>query len=328
MLLNVLLWSISIILLGLSFPSGPWHKFWLLELFVEAGYLWFATLTLLLLSSLLLLRLFSSRRKFIIVLIIALGSYASSILIWYVPRLSDMRTGGIPISVMTYNVNHQRWNTRAVTETVREHPVDIFGLVEPFKEQAAELRDNVRDLYPEYYRATGGGLSLFSRYAIVEAATEHLDTADSSLFAVLDIGGNLVQVVVTHPLVPVTKQNFIRRNKLIAALANYAHQQQQTTIILGDFNATSWSIYLRNFMHRSRLRSVALGHGIYPTWFYLDSRRSPAPAERFKQLLKIPIDRIFVSKSVRVDRVITAPSGASDHRPLIANLRVPQISPK
>jgi hypothetical protein len=38
---------------------------------------------------------------------------------------------------MTYNVNYQLWDTVATEKLVRAYPADIFGLVEPYKEQAA-----------------------------------------------------------------------------------------------------------------------------------------------------------------------------------------------
>jgi endonuclease/exonuclease/phosphatase (EEP) superfamily protein YafD len=108
----------------------------------------------------------------------------------------------------------------------------------------------------------------------------------------------------------------------MAALATYATQQSITTVIMGDFNLTSWSIYFRNFIINSGLRSVNLGHGLNPTWFYADGARSLSHLDHWQQALKIPIDHIFVSKNVRVDQVITLPSGVSDHRPVMAKLRV------
>ncbi|MEO1296764.1 MAG: endonuclease/exonuclease/phosphatase family protein [Cyanobacteria bacterium J06636_16] len=228
----------------------------------------------------------------------------------------------MPLTVMTYNVNYQLWDTTAVTDLVRANPVDVFGLVEPFKEQAAELRDNVQDLYPHYYRATGGGLSLFSRYPIAEATTENLDTRYHSLFAIVDVAGKPVRIVVAHPLAPVSMYNFVNRNEAMVALAKYGAEQSITTVIMGDFNLTSWSIYFRNFILNSGLRSVNLGHGLNPTWFYNGVGRSLSPLEQAKQVLKIPIDHVFVSQDVSVDQVITPSSGVSDHRPVIAKLRM------
>ncbi|MGF1524403.1 MAG: endonuclease/exonuclease/phosphatase family protein [Leptolyngbyaceae cyanobacterium] len=320
MFLSLLLWPIALTLLLLSFTPGKWYKLWPFEM-LGAGYLWYAGITAILLLGL-LVTVRPPRRKLIITLALALGLYATTIGTWYVPRFRDARTGGVPLTVMTYNVNYQLWDTAAVTDLVRANPVDVFGLVEPFKEQAAELRDNVQDLYPHYYRATGGGLSLFSRYPIAEATTENLDTRYHSLFAIVDVAGKPVRVVVAHPLAPVSMYNFVNRNEAMAALAKYGAEQPITTVIMGDFNLTSWSIYFRNFIRNSGLRSVNLGHGINPTWFYNGVGRSLSHLEQAKQFFKIPIDHVFVSQDVSVDQVITPSSGVSDHRPVIAKLRM------
>ena len=320
MMLSILLWPIALTLLLLSFTPGPWYKLWPFEI-LGAGYLWYAVLTAILLLGL-LVTVRPPRRQLIVTLALALGLYATTIGTWYVPRLRDARTGGVPLTVMTYNVNYQLWDTPAVTDLVRANPVDVFGLVEPFQEQAAELRDNVQDLYPHYYRATGGGLSLFSRYPITEATTENLGTLYHSLFAIVDVEGKPVRIVVAHPLAPVSIYNFVHRNEAMAALAKYGAQQPITTVIMGDFNLTSWSTYFRDFIHNSGLRSVNLGHGLNPTWFYNSTGRSLGRLEQAKQPFKIPIDHIFVGQDVSVDHVITPSAGVSDHRPVIAKLRM------
>lgn len=327
MLLSIVLWPIAIALLLLSITPGPWYWLWPIEI-IGAAYFWFMALTALLLLGLLLLKRylpqpkFLPRRRLIITLALALGIYICTVGAWYVPRLRDARPGGTPLTVMTYNVNVKLWDAPAVIDVVRANPVDVLGLVEPSKEQASELRDNVKDLYPYYYRATGGGLSLFSRYPLTETTTENLGTPYHSLFAVVDVAGKPVRIVVTHPLIPVPFYSFLNRNELIAALANYGSQQTITTVIMGDFNLTSWSIYFRQFIQQSGLRSAKLGHGIHPTWFYSEAGRSLPPLDLVKQGLKIPLDHVFVSENVCVDQVTTATAGISDHRPIIAKLRV------
>ena len=321
MLRNVL-WAIALPLLLLSFTPGLWYKLWPFEI-IGAGYLWFAALNLIFLLALVVLKPQLPRRKWMVgTVALALGLYVTTIGTWYIPRFQDAKTGGVPLEVMTYNVNYQLWDTAAVTELVRANPVDVFGLIEPFKEQAAELRNNVQDLYPYYYRATGGGLSLFSRYPINEAATENLGTRYHSLFATIDVNGKPTQIVVAHPLAPVSSSNFFDRNETMAALAKYAAQQSITTVIMGDFNVTPWSAYFRQFTHNSGLRSANLGHGLHSTWFHNDVGRSLSSLEHFKQVLKIPIDHIFVNQNTSVDEVVTLPAGVSDHRPVIAKLRV------
>lgn len=322
MLVAVLGWLSAIALLCLSLSFAPWYRIWLIEV-IGGGYLWLAGFTLLLLLGIVAFKpKLPQRGILVLVLAIALGFYASATLTWYVPRSLDERMGGLPVTVMSYNVNYQLWDTEAVTEQVRANPAELLGLVEPSAEQAAELKATVQDLYPHYYRATGGGLSLFSRYPFLETATLNLGTLSHSLFATVDVNGKPIRVVVTHPVPPISRQHFMRRNQLIRALAKYGAEQDITTIIMGDFNTTSWSLYFHDFLRRSGLRSVNLGHGLNPTWFYNATGRSLSLREQILQVLKIPIDHIIVSQDISVDEVSALPAGVSDHRPLFAKLRL------
>ncbi|MBD2120398.1 endonuclease/exonuclease/phosphatase family protein [Trichocoleus sp. FACHB-262] len=318
---NLVLWIPAIALLGLSLVTAWWYKFWLLEI-LGTGYLWFAGATLLLWISLLLIKPLRPKRGLQIVLAIALIFYAQFTLSWYIPRLRDMKSGGAPVTVMTYNVNYQLWNTTATEKLIRAYPADIFSLVEPTKEQATELWSEVKDLYPHYYRATGGNLSLFSRYPIQAAKTDNLQSAHQSLFATLEISGKTIQVVAVRPPAPQNKNYFNRRNQVLRSLAAYTRQQKTPLIVMGDFNTTAWSFYLHEFSQRSGLRNASVGHGLHPTWYYATSGKATPSTHKFFQFIKIPLDHIFVSPSIRVDQVMTAPPGVSDHRPLIAKLRV------
>ena len=320
-LLNLILWIVTITLLGLSLATAWWYKFWLFEI-IGTGYLWLAGVTLLFWIGLFLVKPLRRKRSLQIVLTIALIFYAQFTLSWYIPKLQDMKAGGTPITAMTYNVNYQLWETAAIAKLIRDYPADILSLVEPTQEQAAELRDEVQDLYPHYYRATGGNLSLFSRYPLKTARTDNLKSPQHSLFATLEIAGKPVQVIVVRPPAPQNKSYFNRRNQVLRTLAAYVKQQKTPLIVMGDFNTTAWSFYLHEFTQRSRLRTVAAGHGLHPTWYYATSDKATPSTHGLFQFIKIPLDHIFVSPAIRVDQVTTAPPSVSDHRPLVAKLRV------
>jgi endonuclease/exonuclease/phosphatase (EEP) superfamily protein YafD len=236
-LLNLILWVVTVVLLGLSLATAGWYKFWLLEI-LGTGYVWFAIATLLLWMSLLLVKPLRRKRSLQVVLAIALIFYAQFTLAWYIPQRGNLQAGGIPVTVMTYNVNYQLWDTAATEQLVRAYSADIFSLVEPTQAQASELRNQVQDLYPHYYRATGGNLSLFSRYPIKTARTDNLKSPHHSLFATVEVSGKPIQVIVVRPPAPQNKTYFNRRNQVLRTLATYAKQQKTPLIVLGDFNTT------------------------------------------------------------------------------------------
>ncbi len=333
-LFSVLLWPIALALLGLSTIASPVYglalprlvrssRLLLLLELIGSAYLWYAAIAGVIFVALWCFVSRPLRRPAFWVLAVAVGVFASTALSWYLPRAQAETASGTSVVAMAYNVNYQLWDTQSVTDIVREHPADILGLIEPLTTDAAELRERVRDLYPHYYRATGGNLSLLSRYPILSATTDTLGTSVSSLIADLDVDGRQLRVIATHPPPPVAGRFFRRRNQTIAALADYARQYEGPLVVMGDFNATSWSIYLQNFVRRSGMRNASAGRGLKPTWFYNEAGRPLSRGGRMAQLLKIPIDHIFASPDIRVERVRTAPAGVSDHRPIIAKLRLP-----
>ena len=332
---SLLLWPLAIVLLGLSLIGGPWYglllprllrspSFFLLFELLGVTYLWLAGITAVTFASVLLLFSRPLRQKSVLVLAVAFGAYTSLLLNWYIPKPQVANTDGVPLTAMAYNVNYKLWEIEEVMEIVRQHPADVLGAIEPLEEDAAELWENVRDLYPHYYRAPAGNLSLLSRYPILSASADNLETTTHSLFAVLDVEGQPIQIVVVHPPPPAGRDLFVQRNATIAALATYASQQQGSLVVMGDFNATSWSMYIQNFVRCSGLRNASLGHGIKPTWFYNEEERPSSWTAWLIQALRIPIDHVFVSDDLRVDLVKTAPAGVSDHRPIIAKLRLPK----
>jgi endonuclease/exonuclease/phosphatase (EEP) superfamily protein YafD len=316
-----LLWPITVILVAFSLTTAGWYRLWLFEL-IGTGYLWFASFTFLLLITLLGVKPLRGWRRLQIGLAIALLLYTAPLLNLYLPRLRDTQAGGTPLTLMTYNVNYQLWNTAAVEQIVRTYATDLLGLVEPTKQQAADLENRVQDLYPHYYRAAGGNLSLLSRYPVLAARTDSLGAAHQSLFATLDFHGQRVQVIVSRPPAPITKSAFNRRNQVLQALGNYANQQPSPLVVMGDFNTTSWSFYLHQFTQRSGLRNAAWGHGIHPTWYYATPTAPLFSRDWWFQWIKIPIDHIFISPTVRVEQIMAGPAGISDHRPLIVKLRL------
>ncbi|MFM2313941.1 MAG: hypothetical protein RLZZ04_3217 [Cyanobacteriota bacterium] len=70
------------------------------------------------------------------------------------------------------------------------------------------------------------------------------------------------------------------------------------------------------------VHSASLGHGLHPTWYYGHHTKVFASTHWLFQLIKIPIDHIFLSEDIQVNQVMAGSSGVSDHRLLISKIRV------
>ena len=80
--------------------------------------------------------------------------------------------------------------------------------------------------------------------------------------------------------------------------------------LLGDLNLTPYSPPFHRLLADGRLRDAMQGRGWQPTW-----RASFWP-------LALRIDHVLVSSGVCVEEATVGPAVGSDHRPVLARLRL------
>ena len=86
-------------------------------------------------------------------------------------------------------------------------------------------------------------------------------------------------------------------------------------ILAGDFNATLDHREFRKLLDRGYLDAAdAVGEGLTPTW---------PTSSRKRRALPLTIDHVLVDRRVRVERVTVVRIPGSDHRAVIAVLRLP-----
>jgi len=124
-----------------------------------------------------------------------------------------------------------------------------------------------------------------------------------------------VSIRAVHPRPPVSRAAEREWRAALAALPG-ADAQGDVQILAGDFNATLDHAELRALLDRGYTDAGdAAGAGWQPTW--------PAPPRRGRSL-PLTIDHVLVDRRVRVERVSVVPIPHSDHRAVIAVLRLPR----
>ena len=124
----------------------------------------------------------------------------------------------------------------------------------------------------------------------------------------LPIGGQTVAVLGIHPLSPSTSIRAGYRDRQLAFAATWASQQEGPTVVVGDFNASTWSHTFKAFQAAGLIDSQA-GFGIQPSF----------PA-RSNFALRIPIDHLLYSEELAVVDRRLGPALGSDHFPLVVDL--------
>ncbi|BAY62695.1 endonuclease/exonuclease/phosphatase [Calothrix brevissima NIES-22] len=239
---------------------------------------------------------------------------------WYLPHTQQLAGNSSPqIRLLSFNINTQNNDDKNIINVVQDNRPDVALFLEITPNIFNALKAELTNTLPYNFRSPGGGLAIFSRLPIQDIKADNFNgQGGHNLIATLTVNQQPIKLIGTHPLVPVKRNTFNRRNLQLAALSDYIRDINQPLIIMGDFNLTPWSPYYRRFIKTTNLHNTRLGFGILPSW--------PRPATHVHlpnwmiPLLNIPIDHCFVSKQFRVTKIHTGSNANSDHAPLITDL--------
>ena len=120
-----------------------------------------------------------------------------------------------------------------------------------------------------------------------------------------------ISVLSTHPLAPTERHRAQLRDAQLDFAATWAADQEDGFIVVGDFNATPWSWPFRNLMARAPLRNSQIGFGVQPSF---------PTSSAF--LMRVPIDHLLHSDTLRVVDRRLGPAMGSDHFPLVVDLQL------
>jgi endonuclease/exonuclease/phosphatase (EEP) superfamily protein YafD len=213
---------------------------------------------------------------------------------------------GSRLVVMTSNQWLGRADVARVLSVAGAHDVDVLSLQELRPEQMPKIG---RTQFPQQAAEPGQGavgIGLFSRLPARRTGTAEL---------VVDVpGAPPVTIRAVHPAPPVRPSAVGPWRDAIAALPG-SDSRGDVRILAGDFNATLDHPELRRLLGRGYTDAAdAVGDGFTWTW----------PARPRGHTPKLTIDHVLVDRRVRVESVTVVRIPNSDHRALIAVLRLPR----
>jgi endonuclease/exonuclease/phosphatase (EEP) superfamily protein YafD len=231
---------------------------------------------------------------------------------------------GPEIRVMTSNLYLGRGDARTVVRLVRDQDVDVLGLEELTPEELTRLdAAGLRELLPYRNvdaRPGANGTGLFSRFRLTRLKPYNSVNQNGEPRARVRVpGARPFEVQVIHPPPPIDGQAPLWRHMLselpepdpggVSAAAG------PPRMLIGDFNATLDHAQLRDLLGGDDGyvdAADATGKGYKTTW--------PA-GRRFPP--EITIDHVLIDPRMRADAVAVHLVPRSDHRALIATLRIP-----
>jgi endonuclease/exonuclease/phosphatase (EEP) superfamily protein YafD len=241
-------------------------------------------------------------------------------LVPYLPsgNVSTSTNGSIKIAVA--NIYTKNQNHDAVLSFIRQEEPDLVLLIES-NDRWVQAMAPLKNIYPysyDIFRPQNFGMMVLSKNPIEPIETKFFTHSQNivSLLFDLKIDGKKYSIAGVHAAPPIGNKRFNQRNLHLQGVANWASNQNGSTLVLGDLNTTPFSYSYKQFLISSRLTDPRETRGYLPTW---------GPIELF--LFQIPIDHILLSNDLEVTSLTVGPDIGSDHRPLIAVIRPRTSSP-
>lgn len=232
-------------------------------------------------------------------------------------------TGGVAIRVMTSNMHLGDADPATIVALVRDNQVDVLALQEfTPAAQAGLTAAGLGALLPfgSYAPEAGAsGSALYSRLPLTGIGSERNRGNWKFLQAYATVqpaGAQPVRIESVHPAAP-SEVGGRTEAGWRGDLADEPGAQDDGIkhILIGDFNSTLDHPELRKLIARGyRDAADAAGGGLVPTWgIYLNERTLPP----------ITIDHVLVEASIGVRDTSVHRVPDTDHRALIAGLRLP-----
>jgi endonuclease/exonuclease/phosphatase (EEP) superfamily protein YafD len=219
---------------------------------------------------------------------------------------------GPAFTVATVNLQYSNPQHDRLLGWLAAHPADVIVVQELTGAWAQALAGS--DAHPHRFLLTREdpyGIGVLSRWPLESAGA--IDLAGDrlpSIEGIVDIEGRRVRLVGLHTHWPVLPEVARMRDAALGGAAGIARDSDLPVILLGDLNLTPDSPEFTRLLDESGLRDVVSGRRWRPTW------------QAGFWPLALRIDHVLVSSQLCVEAVEVGPSIGSDHRPVIAQLRL------
>lgn len=313
--LQGLFWIAGAFSICLTFVAGLQIRNWLSDLCCHF-FLQYSVIQ----AAVLLFAVLCRRWTFAFVVLLSLLFCLSQILPCFFQKQA-LAEGDVPrLSILQMNVNAVNDRYDLALDCIRQFNPDLVIFEELTPGWSKAMITALSHDYPYYEAAPrydNFGIAFFSRLPLNKTAARRSsivamgNSKVPGITSVLRLRDKQVSVIAIHTLPPISLAGFDERNLILDQAQGLRGGDSAPFILVGDFNCTLWSPYLRDICEKMDLLNSRSGFGIQPTW----------PVQL--PLMMIPIDNFLHSRKVITCRQQLGPAIGSDHLPVFAEFAFP-----
>lgn len=221
-------------------------------------------------------------------------------------HVNECRSSTDSIRIVTWNAARGFAGWTRIAEIVGATDPDLVGLVEAGG-STIEWRQFWAQRFPDHQAyLAGGGLVMLTRGEIVDKRVRRLAGTSTCADVRIDFDGQPVRVLLVDAVV----RPFSNRRDVVERVFELARETPETpTIVMGDFNTPVDSVWFDEVRDDYTHAFEQAGRGTLATW--------PAP------LPLLAIDHVWLSAQFQIECASIGWTWASDHRPILADVRLP-----
>lgn len=247
-------------------------------------------------------------------------------LMTYLRETTPIAASGPSLRLLSLNMHGSDTEPAKFLALIAAEKPDVILLTEVAGDIEQRMA-SLADAYPHRIPTRNKGLhevALYSRWPIAAIETNRsahpeMPVVSADLCPPAGARGACLRLVALHAMAPFGGGAALRDRQLDLA-ARGAAAQLGPSVIIGDLNLTPWSPTFTRLTDAARLQDSSRLRGLQPTW-----RPGSLPAG-LAPLFALSIDHALISADVAVEASRVGPDIGSDHRPIVVDLRLPDLA--
>lgn len=235
---------------------------------------------------------------------------------WRTPSIQKSNTTSDRIKVVACNIYQYNTAYSRFINLIKKEDPDLFLTMESDSNWEQALRV-LESNYPNHQKVTLDntyGMHFYTRLKVISIQTHYFVADDiPSIEAELETkDGHRFIFFAVHPPPPspTEEENSKERDGDLLSVAKQVRDYSLPVVVVGDFNNVAWAKSSILFRKTSELIDARVGRGILSTfhakyWFF-----------------RVPLDLLFHSPKVFIDRLAILPDIGSDHFPVTCTFHI------